>query len=48
MLSLGSVSRARGGGLGCDWVEPTLKPMRCGGAVGQGSSLRVGKARRAK
>ena len=32
MLSLGSVSRARGGGLGCDWVEPTLKPMRCGGA----------------
>ena len=34
--------------MGCDWVEPTLKPMRCGGAVGQGSSLRVGKARRAK
>ena len=32
MLSFGSVSRARGGGLGCDWVEPKPKPMRCGGA----------------
>ena len=32
MLSLESVFRARGGGLGCDWVEPKPKPMRCGGA----------------
>ena len=45
MLSLGSVSRARGGGLGCDWVEPKLKLMRCGGAAGPGSGLRVGKMR---
>ena len=32
MLSLGSVSRVRGGGLGCCWLEPQLKPMWCGGA----------------
>ena len=48
MLGLGSVFRARGGGLGCDWVEPKLKPMWCGGAVGQASGLRVGKMMRAK
>ena len=48
MPGLGSVSRARGGGLGCDWVEPKLKPMRCGGAAGPASGLRFGKMRRAR